>query len=211
MRPCSTRPAFTAWWRNGKIVKRSSRSQKKTLIFVDKKREGNEATNRMVCCNQQALMYEMWTRQQAGEKARTMHGKAILGRPRYGKNNGQGEFLIWCRKRSGYARQSMGPKLMNFCKPEQVGTKEYGKMLKRIQILEDGRILAREARNWMIEGQKRRITEKVYRRLWHEFEMRGFMAQKGVWESRKRENVARQRCIAKGRRRHCQRVLQGHA
>ena len=25
----------------------------------------------------------------------------------------------------------MGPKLMNCCKPEQVGTNEYGKMLKK--------------------------------------------------------------------------------
>ena len=31
----------------------------------------------------------------------------------------------------------MGPKLINCCKPEQVGTEEYGKMLKRIQVLED--------------------------------------------------------------------------
>ena len=34
----------------------------------------------------------------------------------------------------------MGPKLMNCCKPEQVGTKEIGKMLKRIQVLKDGRV-----------------------------------------------------------------------
>ena len=34
----------------------------------------------------------------------------------------------------------MGPKKMNCCKPEQVDTKEYGKMLKRIQVLEDGRV-----------------------------------------------------------------------
>ena len=32
----------------------------------------------------------------------------------------------------------MGPKLMDCCKPEQVGTREHGKMLKRIQVLEDG-------------------------------------------------------------------------
>ena len=49
----------------------------------------------------------------------------------------QGEVLIWCRKCSGYARQRMGAKLMNCCKPEQMGTKEYGKMFKRIQTLED--------------------------------------------------------------------------
>ena len=33
----------------------------------------------------------------------------------------------------------MGPTLMNYCKPELVGTKEHGKMLKRTQVLEDGR------------------------------------------------------------------------
>ena len=37
---------------------------------------------------------------------------------------------IWCRKCSGYARRRMGPKLMNQCKPENMDTKEYGKMLK---------------------------------------------------------------------------------
>ena len=36
----------------------------------------------------------------------------------------QGELLIWCRKCSGYARQRMGPKLMNHCQPEKVGTKD---------------------------------------------------------------------------------------
>ena len=74
----------------------------------------------------------------------------------------QGEVLIWCRKCSGNARQRMGPKLMNCCKPEQVGTKEHGKMLKRIQILEDGRVPAKEAKNWMIEGQKRRIIRHEF-------------------------------------------------
>ena len=56
----------------------------------------------------------------------------------------------------------MGPKLMNYCKPEKVGTKEDGKMLKRIQILDAGRILAKEARNWEIEGQKTRITRTEF-------------------------------------------------
>ena len=44
----------------------------------------------------------------------------------------------------------MGPKLMNCCKPEDVGTKEHGKMLKRIQVLEDGRVLAKK-----VERQRR--------------------------------------------------------
>ena len=57
----------------------------------------------------------------------------------------RGETLIWCWKCSGFARQRMGPKLMNCCRPEQAGTKEYGKMIKRIEILEDGRVPAKEA------------------------------------------------------------------
>ena len=54
----------------------------------------------------------------------------------------------------------MGPTLLNCCRPEQVGTKEYGRMLKRIQILEDCRVPVKEAKDWKIEGKKRRITRK---------------------------------------------------
>ena len=50
----------------------------------------------------------------------------------------QEEVLIWCRTCSGYARQRIGPKLVNCCKLEQVGTKEDGNMLKRIQVLGQG-------------------------------------------------------------------------
>ena len=57
----------------------------------------------------------------------------------------QGETLIWCRKCSGHARQRMGPKLLNCCKPEHAGTKKHGKMVKRIQTLEDGNVPAKEA------------------------------------------------------------------
>ena len=74
----------------------------------------------------------------------------------------------------------MGPKLMNCCKQEQVGTKEYGNMLKRFQVPEDGRVPAEEARNWNIEGQKKN-HEKKYQRLLSEFETEGLMAQKGLW------------------------------
>ena len=86
----------------------------------------------------------------------------------------QGEVLIWSRKCSGNATQKMGPKLMNCSKPEQVGTKEYGKMLKRNQVLEDGRFPAKEARIW------KTTTREEYRRLWNEFETVGFVAQKKV-------------------------------
>ena len=78
----------------------------------------------------------------------------------------QGEVLIWCRKCSGHARQRIRRKLVNCSKPDQVSTKEHGNMLKRIQILEDDRVLAKEANNWKIDGQRRRITRKAYQRLW---------------------------------------------
>ena len=41
----------------------------------------------------------------------------------------------------------MGPKLVNCCKPEQMGTNEFGKMMKRIHILEEGRVPAKETKN----------------------------------------------------------------
>ena len=44
-----------------------------------------------------------------------------------------------------------------------MGTQEYDKILKRIQVLEDGGVPAKEARSWRIEGQKRRLREKSIR------------------------------------------------
>ena len=44
----------------------------------------------------------------------------------------QGEVLMWCRKSAGYARQRVGPKLMNCCKPEQVGTQEHGQKVENV-------------------------------------------------------------------------------
>ena len=70
------------------------------------------------------------------------------------------------------------------CKPEQVGTKEHSKMLKRIRVLEDGRIPAEEARNWKIEGQNSWVTWEGCGRLWS-----GLMAQKGL------RNVAREKML----------------
>ena len=83
----------------------------------------------------------------------------------------------------------MGPKLMNCCKPEQVGTKEHGNMLKRIQILEGGRVPAKEGKIWKIEGQRRRIINKEYTRHFNELEMGGFTAQTGLW------NLARDKML----------------
>ena len=85
---------------------------------------------------------------------------------------------------------------MNSCKQEQVGTQEYGKMLKRVHILEDGRVPAKEAKDWKIEGQKRRITRKEYRKLRNKSELEGLMAQKRVVESCERKRITGERCFA---------------
>ena len=75
----------------------------------------------------------------------------------------------------------MGPMLMNCCKLEQMGTKEFGKMLKSTQTLEEGGVPAKEAKTWRIEGQKKRTTRKEHQRLTNKFEMEGLTAQKGLW------------------------------
>ena len=72
-----------------------------------------------------------------------------------------GEGSIWCRKCSGYGRQRMGPKQVNFCKLEQVGTKDFCKMLKTIQTLEEGRESQRKRqRIGELRGRKEKNYEK---------------------------------------------------
>ena len=59
-------------------------------------------------------------------------------------------------------------------------------MLKQMQILEDGRIPAKDLK---IEGGKRRSIGKEYKRLLNEFEVGGIMAQTGLW------NLAREKML----------------
>ena len=67
--------------------------------------------------------------------------------------DGQGSFAL-VHKISSSARQRMGPKLMD-CSQRR-GTKEDGKIFKRILILEEEKVPAKNSRGWNIEGQKRR-------------------------------------------------------
>ena len=60
-----------------------------------------------------------------------------------------GETLIWCRK-SCFTRQRLGPNLMNRCKSEQLGAKEYGK-----------RVLAKNAEGWKVEGQSKKGADNM--------------------------------------------------
>ena len=73
--------------------------------------------------------------------------------------------------------------------PQPLATKDFGKLVKRIQILEEGRVPAKEAHNWRIEGEKKRTTRKEYRRLLNNFEMEGLMAQKGLWKLAKEKTI----------------------
>ena len=126
---------------------------KEKWIFVNKKFVGAEADRyRCVRCEKRKQMHE---------DARKMYRTKILVK-KFGKMV-QGEVLIWCRKCSGYARQRMGPELMNCCGPEQMGTKEFGKLLKRIETLEERRVPARETKNWRIEENRKELREKSIR------------------------------------------------
>ena len=144
-------------------------------------------------------MHEMWQKQQVHEHAKKMYSaeifvkelgnmeKATFGRPRYGKKKGRSFDLV--QKVLGLCETENGTKNDELLEAGASGHKEQGNILKRIHVLDDGRIPAKEARNWKIEGQKRRTTRKEYRSLWNDFEMGGFMAQKGLW------NVARKKML----------------
>ena len=81
----------------------------------------------------------------------------------------------------------MGPKLVNCCMPEPMGTKEFGKMVTRIRTLGEGRVPAKEAKNWRIEGEQKRITRKECQRLLNNFDMEVVITQKRIVEPRKRK------------------------
>ena len=121
---------------------------------------------------------EMWKTQQVHEDARTMYRAEILGNmfgkmekatlreTRNCKKNGQaGRSFDLVQKLFGLRTAEHGTLTDELLQAEQVGTKGHGKMLQRIQTREDGRILAKEARNWKTEGQNRRIIGKEHRRL----------------------------------------------
>ena len=62
-------------------------------------------------------------------------------------------------------RVMRGTTLMHRCQQENMDTKEYGKMLQRTRMFEEGRVLAHNARGWTTEGQERRVTRKKVPRL----------------------------------------------
>ena len=71
----------------------------------------------------------------------------------------QGDVLIWCRKCSV-------SKLMSSCKREKAGTKEYGKMLERIQVLEEGRVPTKKQENGMKKDEREGSPETSIEDCW---------------------------------------------
>ena len=84
------------------------------------------------------------------------------------KSRQAGEHIDWVQKVLGLCEAENGTTNVKNCwRAEQVGKKECGKMLKRIHILEVGRVPAKGSKDWKIEGKKRWITRKEYKRLIH--------------------------------------------
>ena len=110
-----------------------------------------------------------WRRQQLG-------GYDLVRR-----TDGHGEGLIWSRC-FGIREAKNGTETDELLHTRtDVHQRIYGKMLRIIQTLEDGSVPAKEAKNWRIEGQKKRVTGKEYQRLLNKFEMESFMAQRSMW------------------------------
>ena len=86
----------------------------------------------------------------------------------------------------------MGPKLINCCMLEPMGTEDFGKNDEKIQALEEGRVPAKEVKTGESMEKKRRITRKESPRLLNNFAMEGLMAQKGLWKLAK-EKIMKER------------------
>ena len=68
-------------------------------------------------------------REKTPNTSRERRGTSHLGgHDMVGRVDRHGEALIWCRKCPGCARQRLGRKWMNRCKPENMDTKECRKM-----------------------------------------------------------------------------------
>ena len=75
----------------------------------------------------------------------------------------QREVLIRCRKCSGYARQRMGPKLVNCCKLEQMGIEEFGKMMKIFKLSRKEEFQPKRLRIGELRKNRKELQERSAR------------------------------------------------
>ena len=171
---------------------------KEKWSFRGSKKRGDEASNRVVCGSRLKMPGRCTADHNSCPKVWENGEGAIWEAMSWSEEwtDRQEEVLTWCRKCSGYARQRMGPKLINGCMPEQMGTKEFGKILKRIQTLKDGGVPAKETKNWRIEGEKKRFTRKENQRLLNKSENGRFNGVKRLVELGKGANHERKKRIA---------------
>ena len=69
-------------------------------------------------------------------------------------------------------------KLVNCCRPEKMGTKEFGNMVKRIQTLEEEESQSKRRRIGESREKRKELREKENNRLSNHFEMESLLAKK---------------------------------
>ena len=79
----------------------------------------------------------------------------------------------------GICEATMGPKLMNCCRPEQIGHQRNFQNAEKNSNSRTRKSPSQEAKNWRIDTRKEKLVNK--------FEMEGLMTQKacGTWPRRK--------------------------
>ena len=88
-----------------------------------------------------------------------------------------------------------GAKVDELIQPVKMDTEEYGALLKLILIFEEERVFARSAREWNIEGRRRRVIWKDYTRLREEFVVGGLMTQRGLCNIAKKRMLEERRLV----------------
>ena len=112
---------------------------------------GNEASNRVVRGSRQVSMNEMRKRKQTHEKCQA----DVMDINSCQKDVGNGEVAIW--EVMTWSEEWTGRDKCRY------GAESVRDM--RGKEWEEGRVPAKEAKNWRIEGEKKRITRKEYKRL----------------------------------------------
>ena len=173
-----------------RLWRAQAQSERKVEFFWQEE-WGKEASNGVVCGSIQVSMYEMWNRKQIHEDARKMHRTKIpvkkfgkVGRRHLGGHDFVTNGQTWRGAESvpDTRDKEMGPKLMNCCKPEEMGTKRFGRMLKRIQTLEEGRVPAKETKSWRIEVKGRELRERSIRGFWPRLKWKVWWHKKRIVE-----------------------------
>ena len=92
------------------------------------------------------------------------------------------------------------------CRLDKKDTKGYWKMANMIFKVQEGEVPDRDAKGWKVDGEKRRVTRNEGTKPREEFEVGGFMAQKGLCKP-KRECYPKRRETQSENTRPCTRTV----